>query len=106
MYFNCLIWMSFLHNLSAFDLFCETSSTKESIPRLVVSIKIIFCCFLIFLAASWLLFTQQGKNFRNRAIDSLAIKFGLRSKKSANKKKNKHVEIEMLNIKKERSCLN
>lgn len=106
MFFNCLIWMTYLHSLSAFGPFCDNSSSKEFKTSLIVAVKIIICFFLIFLAASWLLFTQQGKNLKNRAIDSLAIKFGIRSKMSANKKKNKPVEIEMQEMRKDRTCLN
>lgn len=96
MFISHLILIACLHSSSAFGPISQTASAKDSKSMLLFAVKIFFCCFAIFVAASWLLFTQQGKNLRNRTI-----KFGIRSKKSDNKKKNKLVEIEMLNMKKE-----
>lgn len=99
MFFSHLILINCLKSLSAFGPINKSSSAKDSNPK-IIFFSIVFCCLVVFLAASWLLFTQQGKNLRSRTIDSLPIKYGIRSKKSALNKTNERIEIEMMTMKK------
>ncbi|CAF0859386.1 unnamed protein product [Brachionus calyciflorus] len=75
-----------------------TNSTEQTSTCIAFVVKFFVCCTFVFFLVSWLLFTENGKNFKQKTAERLTSKFNNSKKKDENEMEVDPKEIELMNL--------